>query len=819
MWLRLTLLGFLILILKPTYPSFRSRTSPSADLEWTQQRQEIERLRRFRQFDAIVERTETLAAQCKRYRDEPRLAWLLNVRGSAQFSLFRYPEALRSYLAAKRLALETGQWRLLASVCSNLSALYLQQNDLNAARVAARSAVEALRREPDHPSGALIRIQAAATEAKSGGIEQAGRLFAEAAGEAERAGQPEAEALAWDQWGYELLRAGKLDAAETALLEAYRIRVLLRLPAVASSYYTLGLLRLAQGQASEACGLLDRALDGLPGSGLALPLWRMHYERGRARQAAGRIAEAQQDYERALEMLERLRLEVLPAESIWNASSAEQHRVYRDYIRNSVELSRKSRHELHLAKALRAQAEAQAAGLRALISAPQQWLERLPDEYWKLLAELRAVEMEWGQEASPVRSARLEELQSRLTELELEAGLAVDLQQTVTSSGADFVQRIRQNLPPETALIVFHLAEPESYRWAVTRAGFYFRALASSGEILPAAERFRRAVEKGAAGSSELGERLYRLLFAALPRDVLEKRRWVLNVEGGLYLVPFSALTAGHADERPVYLIESRSLELTPTPLMLLDGRGARPEGGFVALADPVYNRADPRWRRQPGAGVLLAEMMPKSGGQTGAGAPPGELARLAASEHEAANCARAWDPESGRAVLLRGQQATAANLRAALATQPQVVHLAAHFVPSAAMPGQMLLALSLGPTGRPELLGPVEISRWRYKLGTVVLSGCSSALGPVLPAEGLMGMTRAWMAAGAQSVVASLWPVEDDSGELFRAFYRRLKRGRANRHSGAAEALREAQLEMIHSQGWRSRAEYWAAYLLAGKE
>jgi len=165
------------------------------------------------------------------------------------------------------------------------------------------------------------------------------------------------------------------------------------------------------------------------------------------------------------------------------------------------------------------------------------------------------------------------------------------------------------------------------------------------------------------------------------------------------------------------------------------------------------------------------------------------------------------------------GGGGAAGSLGAARAREPEVVHRAAHLVPSTAVPGQRLLALRLGPTGRLELVGPVEISRWRYKLGTVVLSGCSSASGPVLPAEGLMGMTRAWLAAGAQSVVASLWPVDDDSGEFFSAFYRHLAREPVQKQSGAAEALRRAQLEMIRSDTWRSRPEYWAAYLLAGKE
>ena len=80
----------------------------------------------------------------------------------------------------------------------------------------------------------------------------------------------------------------------------------------------------------------------------------------------------------------------------------------------------------------------------------------------------------------------------------------------------------------------------------------------------------------------------------------------------------------------------------------------------------------------------------------------------------------------------------------------------------------------------------------------------------------GLLGLTRAWLSAGARSVVASRWPTPDEDGALFQAFY-----GDLRKHSreGSAEALRAAQIEMLRSGGWRARPRYWGAYFVVGNE
>jgi CHAT domain-containing protein len=125
------------------------------------------------------------------------------------------------------------------------------------------------------------------------------------------------------------------------------------------------------------------------------------------------------------------------------------------------------------------------------------------------------------------------------------------------------------------------------------------------------------------------------------------------------------------------------------------------------------------------------------------------------------------------------------------------------------------MIALSLTASGVAETLRPAEIARWRTAAQLVVLSGCNSAEGAVLPGTGLLGLNRAWLAAGARNVISSRWAVPDDSGALFAALYRNLGPGGLP----PAEALRAAQLEMLHAGGWRARPQYWGAYFAMGKD
>jgi CHAT domain-containing protein len=219
-------------------------------------------------------------------------------------------------------------------------------------------------------------------------------------------------------------------------------------------------------------------------------------------------------------------------------------------------------------------------------------------------------------------------------------------------------------------------------------------------------------------------------------------------------------------------------------------------EGPFLAVGDPIYNQADPRW----------------TGGF--APTPAGEgrqLSRLIGSRSEIENCARKW--QSGRAapILLHGAAASRQELTAALRHNPAVLHFATHVVIPERPEGPAFLALSLQRSGEVDYLSASEIANLRAQIGLVVLNGCRSGTGAVLAGAGLMGLTRAWLTAGARGVIATHWPIPDHAGELFETLYSSLAAQPTQK--SFARALQHAQLIQLRSGGWTSQPRYWSAY------
>jgi CHAT domain-containing protein len=762
-----------------------------------------------------------------RLDDQAAAASFLNFSGCAQFDLFQYRQALQSFQEAHRLALRTGRGELVAMSSLNLSSLYLQQSDLNSALRAAEDGLRLSRRYAASKRGPLFKAQVGVLYARNGQLDSALQLLSESAQEADSRGDSETLAMVLNQIGYEYLKAGKSQSAEGPLLGAFRLLRLTRSPNLTYSYLALGMLRLAQKDPDprSACALLDRAVALSADSSVTLPLWRFYYQRGLARMANGNLAEALPDLEKSMESATRLRAELLSADSVWTGAGAEQHDVYTAYIRARAALYFSTRDSAHARYAFRALAETQATGLRALIHRSAEWRERLPAEYWETLAQLRAAEAGLLAGRTPAAKTTSSALLYKLTAMEAEAGLGPDSAEAGNppEGAADLSRRVQETLGNEAALICFHLDEPASFRWVVTREAFELQRLPSGGKLRDAARQFKRAVSIGDPEAVSLGTKLYKDLFGSLPAGAQSRRDWILSLDGELLDAPFAALVTGGTAGKPVYLVEAHSTRVVPSALMLQKPARRSWDGPFVGVGDPIYNTADPRWRsgtsRYSRAGFGLLLSLPKLFARSNSQSTMA-LARLAGSGREISASMRAWDGNSSNNLFLSGSDATVGRLRDALARRPAVLHFATHFLPSAGPTPQALLALSLGRGGSPEVLGPAEISRWRQDLGVVVLSGCGSARARILPAEGLMGMTRAWLAAGAHSVIASLWSTADDNGDLFVPFYGRLAGLKTEPRTGtAAEALRRAQLEMLHSDSWHARPAYWATYFVVGKE
>jgi CHAT domain-containing protein len=146
-----------------------------------------------------------------------------------------------------------------------------------------------------------------------------------------------------------------------------------------------------------------------------------------------------------------------------------------------------------------------------------------------------------------------------------------------------------------------------------------------------------------------------------------------------------------------------------------------------------------------------------------------------------------------------------------------RIVHFATHGLLNSEHPELSGLVLSLvDENGKAQdgFLRMHEIYNMRLPAEVVVLSACQTALGKEIKGEGLVGLTRGFMYAGAQRVVASLWQVDDlATAELMKRFYSKMLKENLR----PAAALREAQLELMKQKRWAS-PYFWAAFVIQGE-
>jgi CHAT domain-containing protein len=254
-----------------------------------------------------------------------------------------------------------------------------------------------------------------------------------------------------------------------------------------------------------------------------------------------------------------------------------------------------------------------------------------------------------------------------------------------------------------------------------------------------------------------------------------------------------------------------------------------RPAKAVAVLADPVFEADDPRLRARlrgsglPGlpssrsgpSGTLQSGAtgnLPASGSSRGA---PFRVSRLAATRLEGdAIFAAAGE---GMALKRTDFEASRATAMSPDLAQYRVVHFATHAVFDNDNPGLSGIMLSMfDERGRMQdgFLRLHDIYGLDLPAELVVLSACNTALGRQVSGEGLVGIVRGFMYAGAKRVVASLWKVDDEAtGEMMRRFYT----GMIEDKLSPAAALREAQLAMWRQPRWRAPF-YWAAFGLQGE-
>ena len=417
-------------------------------------------------------------------------------------------------------------------------------------------------------------------------------------------------------------------------------------------------------------------------------------------------------------------------------------------------------------------------------------------------------------------------------------------------------------LDEQTALLEYKLGANASYLWAVTnntvalyklpeRTAVNKLAQDMRAQIIPARLQ-RRLVgidvasdtrglglqplpaTEGVANFAAAANTLYQTAVApAAP--VFGGKRLLIVADGALNYVPFEALvtSATGADYSSLpYLIGTNEVIYAPSATVVgyLRNSGTTATGkNVLVIADPVFYGADPRARGTAVAGLvsgggearglgLISSLSDVSGSAVttpanGAGLP---LARLLGTRAEAQQIAALTRQNGGVADTWLDLDAAENNLATRDLKKYRVLPIATHGLLDAERPQFTGVVLSLvGNRAGDGFLRTEEVFNLGLNRPLVMLSACETGLGREQRGEGVLGLTRAFMYAGAPTVGVSLWSVADNSTALLMAdFY---KKYLAAPNASPTASLRAAQRAMIAGKKF-SAPFYWSPFVLNGE-
>jgi CHAT domain-containing protein/tetratricopeptide (TPR) repeat protein len=346
---------------------------------------------------------------------------------------------------------------------------------------------------------------------------------------------------------------------------------------------------------------------------------------------------------------------------------------------------------------------------------------------------------------------------------------------------------VQSALPADTAVLAFFVGERRSHAWLLTRRDLRHTTLPGRRvlEDLVASAISRQRSSTHGANDPPLPPLLGNLL------DGAGATRLLILPDGPLNSLPFAALPAPQLTGREL-LIDRFTIAAAPSLTVALRAAPRHVSGATLVavVADPVYRPDD---RRLTAAALHASRFR-------GAAETSASLARLPYSAIEARAVARAF--RDADIIELTGFEATARRVIELPSQQLSVLHFATHAVSRRDAPEQSALFLSeYAADGSPlpsDRLTAGDIARSGLRADIVVLSGCATGDGRELRGEGVLGLTYGFLANGSDTVVASLWPVEDAlTARFMEEFYA------AYRSTGrAADALRAAQLRARGQRG-----------------
>ena len=405
------------------------------------------------------------------------------------------------------------------------------------------------------------------------------------------------------------------------------------------------------------------------------------------------------------------------------------------------------------------------------------------------------------------------------------------------------LEGIQAQLNPNTVLLEYALGDVQSYLWVVSPESLKTYKLPAREQVEKAARQVYESLtarsvfdslENPAQRQTRIAEAdaQFRRASADLSRMILAPaaaelgtKRLIIVADGALQYVPFAALSLDRSAGNYRPLVIDHEIASLPSASSLavqrqtLANRQPAPKG-IAVIADPVFSTVDARFTSSARATMpvktvstgndtrIIEHLSGGSGGQLVIGRLPftrqeaDQILAVAPSESNL----KAVDFRASRSMVTSGELG-----------QYRYVHFATHGYVDTARAGLSAIVLSMideKGNAQDGFLRTHDIYNLKLPAELVVLSACETGLGKDVKGEGIEGLTRAFMYAGARRVIVSLWNVND---KATAALMQRLYTGMLRSGKTPAAALRAAQVEMLRTRQWQS-PYFWAPFVMQGE-
>lgn len=610
---------------------------------------------------------------------------------------------------------------------------------------------------------------------------------------------------------------------------------------VCENLLQIALVRSILGDFDDSVASLKSAFEIAHGTDDRGMLWKAYFIMGRALQGKGRTGEALESYRKAIDVLEAMETDIVEESEEDTFIFGGKTALFETTLSVLMKLARQDPGGAYDNQALRIVERLKAATFDNMLSRtnvpsfsdlPQDLLIKekslrlgLKKLNERLLAELSREKQNQAQIEKLVEERRAKEKAFQKLKVIMEkdhpAYAAVKYPRLPS-----VLQLQKEVIDPDEAILEYMVTRSRTYIFAIDKSRFNTYSIDYSLKDLERdVDALMRPLYRADTRESwdpSVAYRIYSRVIKPVEHFLTGKKAVMVIPHGPLSTLPFEILVCSpeHAEkrfwsakERPTYLVEKHAFCYAPTASLFsylrTRKRQTNPGWSMVAFGDAIYNEKSAKAELNTGAERLLTAF-----GQQTKGTRDESLQPLPGARREISEIAKIV---GGPVQAYFGAQATETLFKKADLSRYGYIHLATHgllLTPPGKLWQQPAIVFSLyGDAENDGFLQLGEVYGLKLNADLVVLSSClSPGAGSTGMYNGLLGLSQAFLVAGADSVILSMWQVNDEStAKLFIKMYEKLK------EKSKAEAMRQAKLALIAERS-TSHPYYWGPFVLMGK-